>query len=193
MAVLPWETFLDSERSDECIDSTMINILFNKEIKHFCNTFCMMKLAISGGGGGGVGGGGGDVGGGGGGGRFKDAEDDVDVFSGLETSRPAPKFILFVLPTIYYRTFSVTLDSNANKAKFESRLCFIDCLCGFSIRVKQENVGSRTAELHPNTSTETIILNRFVHFSEPYGSAEHSSRNAGLEYTRTARRWIPTK
>lgn len=50
--------------------------------------------------------------------------------------------------------FSIDSDLNANRAKFESRLRFIDCLCGFSIQVKQNNFDSQTAELHPNTSTD---------------------------------------
>jgi len=53
--------------------------------------------------------------------------------------------------------FSIRLDSNANKAMFGS--WFIDCLCGFSTRIKQENVDSQNSGLHQNTSTEVIILN----------------------------------
>lgn len=42
-----------------------------------------------------------------------------------------------------------------------------DCLCGFSIRVKQENVDSETTELHLNTSTRCY---HFVGSSECFTS-----------------------
>jgi len=54
--------------------------------------------------------------------------------------------------------FSVRLNSNANNVKLESRLCFIDCLRGFSGQVNQENVNSQNTELHPDTLTTAVII-----------------------------------
>lgn len=64
--------------------------------------------------------------------------------------------------------FLVRLNSDANNAMLESRLCFIDFLRGFSgLQVKQENVDSQNAELHPNTSTTNAIISN-VDFNALY-------------------------